>query len=66
MNDDDENDDIFYSYCTEQKAKRIEDDLSVLCSLNEYVKRSIKYNWRRPCSSSVFSSAPVYSDNSRT
>ena len=39
---DDENDDIFYSYCIEQKAKRIEDDLSVLCSLNEYYEENKK------------------------
>ena len=43
---DDENDtdDIFYSYCIEQKAKRIEDDLSVLCSLNEYYEEKKKNN----------------------
>ena len=41
---DDENDDIFYSYCIEQKAKRIEDDLSVLCSLNEYYEENKKNN----------------------
>jgi len=40
----DENDDIFYSYCAEQKAKRTknEDDLSVLCSLNEYYEENKK------------------------
>ena len=44
VNDDDENDDILYSNCTEQKAKRIEDDLSVLCSLNEYYEENKKNN----------------------
>jgi len=39
--DDDEDDAYYYySYCSEQKAKASEDDLSVLCTLNDYYDKN--------------------------
>jgi OCT family organic cation transporter-like MFS transporter 4/5 len=32
--------DYYYSYCSEQKAKASEDDLSVLCTLNDYYDKN--------------------------